>query len=85
MDRFLTDNSINPIIQAILSTQKKHQSWMVQALQQAQHAFQNNEVPIGAVIVKDQQIIGRGYNQRESLKDPTAHAEILAILLQQTH
>ena len=79
MDRFLTDNSINPINQAILSTQKKHQSWMAQALQQAQHAFQNNEVPIGAVIVKDQQIIGRGYNQRESLKDPTAHAEILAI------
>ncbi len=52
---------------------------MVQALQQAHKAFENNEVPIGAIIVKDHQVVGRGYNQRERLKDPTAHAEILAI------
>ena len=52
---------------------------MGQALQQAHKAFENNEVPIGAIIVKDHQVVGRGYNQREMLKDPTAHAEILAI------
>jgi len=52
---------------------------MGQALQQAHKAFDNNEVPIGAIIVKDHQVVGRGYNQRERLKDPTAHAEILAI------
>lgn len=52
---------------------------MGQAILQAQKAFEINEVPIGAIIVKDHQIVGRGYNQRERLKDPTAHAEILAI------
>lgn len=52
---------------------------MGQAIQQAHKAFENNEVPIGAIIVKDYQVVGRGYNQREMLKDPTAHAEILAI------
>ncbi|MDP7565657.1 MAG: tRNA adenosine(34) deaminase TadA [Candidatus Marinimicrobia bacterium] len=59
--------------------QQEHQRWMGQALQQAHKAFENNEVPIGAIIVKDHQVLGRGYNQREMLKDPTAHAEILAI------
>ena len=52
---------------------------MGQALQQAHKAFENNEVPIGTIIVKDHQVVGRGYNQSEMLKDPTAHAEILAI------
>ncbi len=52
---------------------------MQQAFIQAQAAFKHNEVPVGAVIVKDQQIIGRGFNQRESLNDPTAHAEMIAI------
>ncbi len=52
---------------------------MGQAIQQAHKAFENNEVPIGAIIVKDHQVVGRGYNQSEMLKDPTAHAEILAI------
>ncbi len=52
---------------------------MGQALQQAHKAFENNEIPIGAIIVKDYQVVGRGYNQSEMLKDPTAHAEILAI------
>ena len=52
---------------------------MGQAIQQAHKAFENNEVPIGAIIVKDYQVVGRGYNQSEMLKDPTAHAEILAI------
>ena len=45
----------------------------------AQKAFSYGEVPVGAIVVKNDNIIGRGYNQRERLNDPTAHAEILAI------
>ena len=53
--------------------------WMRMALQEADKAFQIGEVPVGAVIVLENQLLGRGYNQTERLKDPTAHAEILAI------
>ncbi|MCX8056867.1 MAG: tRNA adenosine(34) deaminase TadA [Ignavibacteria bacterium] len=53
--------------------------FMKQALREAEKAFERNEVPIGAVIVYEDKIIGRGYNQTLSLKDPTAHAEIIAI------
>ena len=49
------------------------------ALEEAQKAFEKGEVPVGAVVVKGEDIIGRGYNLVESIKDPTAHAEILAI------
>jgi len=49
------------------------------ALREAEKAAEIGEVPVGAVIVLDNQVIGRGYNQTEKLKDPTAHAEILAI------
>lgn len=52
---------------------------MFAALQEAEKAHEINEVPIGAVIVHQNKIIGRGYNQTEMLKDPTAHAEMLAI------
>jgi len=52
---------------------------MRQALQLAKRAESNDEVPIGAVVVKKNRIIGRGYNQVETLNDPTAHAEMLAI------
>ncbi len=53
--------------------------FMREALKEAFKAFQAKEVPVGCVIVKDNQIIARGYNQVELLKDATAHAEILAI------
>lgn len=53
--------------------------WMKAALQEAQKAYKKNEVPIGAVVVFGERIIGRGHNQVEGLQDPTAHAEILAI------
>jgi len=53
--------------------------FMKQALLLAQQAFDQGEVPIGAVVVSNHQIIGKGYNQVENLQDPTAHAEILAI------
>ncbi|SDY87591.1 tRNA-adenosine deaminase [Proteiniborus ethanoligenes] len=49
------------------------------ALNQANKAYSIDEVPVGAIIVKDQKIIGTGYNMRETLNDPTAHAEIIAI------
>ena len=53
--------------------------FMRQALAQAQNAFDEDEVPIGAVIVINNKIIARGYNQVEKLNDPTAHAEIIAL------
>src|SRR5215212_7604745 len=53
--------------------------FMRQALIQAQKAFEEDEVPIGAVIVINNKIIARGYNQVERLNDPTAHAEIIAL------
>lgn len=56
-----------------------HDRWMCAALQLARQAFEEGEVPIGAVIVRNEQIIGEGYNQRETLNDPTAHAEMIAI------
>jgi len=52
---------------------------MFTALQEAEHAFAQKEVPVGAVITHKNKIIGKGYNQVESLKDPTAHAEMIAI------
>ncbi len=56
-----------------------HETWMLEALLEAKKAEHLMEVPIGAVIVRHGQIIGRGYNLRETLKDPTAHAEMIAI------
>ena len=56
-----------------------HSYWMKQALVQAGKAFAAEEIPIGAIVVKDGKVIGRGYNQREQLNDPTAHAEVIAI------
>jgi len=53
--------------------------YMKEALKQAQMAFEEGEVPVGAVIVCNNQIIARAYNQTERLKDATAHAEMLAI------
>jgi len=52
---------------------------MRSALKLAEQAYENDEVPVGAVIVRDNRIIGRGFNQRQLLRDPTAHAELIAI------
>ena len=49
------------------------------AIKEAEKAFENGEVPVGAVIVHKKQVIGRAYNQVRLLKDPTAHAEMLAV------
>jgi len=53
--------------------------FMQEALKEAYKAFEEGEVPVGCVIVYNDKIIGRGHNQTERLKDPTAHAEIIAI------
>src|SRR2546421_3467642 len=53
--------------------------YMRQALLQAQKAYEDDEVPIGAIVVLDDKIIARGYNQVERLNDSTAHAEIIAL------
>ena len=61
------------------TTKNDHVKWMKAAFREAEKAFEQDEVPIGAVVVQNGQINGRGYNQCESLIDPTAHAEIIAI------
>lgn len=55
------------------------ESYMQEALKEARIAYSMGEIPIGAVIVKDGVIVGRGHNSAESSKDPTCHAEISAI------
>jgi tRNA(adenine34) deaminase len=57
----------------------QNEIWMQYALREAEKAFKKEEIPVGAVIVYENRIIGKGYNQVETLKDPTAHAEIIAI------
>lgn len=52
---------------------------MREALKEARKAFDKDEVPVGAVIVHENRVIGRAHNQIKTLKDPTAHAEMIAI------
>ena len=56
-----------------------HEKYMTLALREARKAAKIGEVPIGAVIVKESEVIGRGYNRVESGKDPTLHAEMIAL------
>jgi tRNA(adenine34) deaminase len=56
-----------------------HEHFMQQALREAEQAFREDEVPVGAVIVHNDRVIGAAHNQREQLHDPTAHAEVIAI------
>jgi tRNA(adenine34) deaminase len=58
---------------------KKYEFWMELAFKEAEKALFKKEVPIGAIIVFDEKVIGRGYNLTETLQDPTAHAEMIAI------
>jgi tRNA(adenine34) deaminase len=53
--------------------------WMAEALAEARAALDEDEVPIGAVLVRDGRVLARGRNRTRSLADPTAHAEILAL------
>ncbi len=56
-----------------------HERWMTEALRLAEQAREEGEVPVGALVVLGDRVVGTGYNRRESLNDPTAHAEMLAI------
>ncbi|MGZ9586677.1 tRNA adenosine(34) deaminase TadA [Paenibacillus marinisediminis] len=64
-------NELNPLL--------IHAHWMRQAIEEAKKAEAIGEVPIGAVVVHKGEIIGRGYNLRETTLDSTAHAEMIAI------
>ena len=74
MQMIQANHSVSPVIDL---TSDDH--FMLEALRQARIAFDADEVPIGAVIIKDKRVIARAYNQVEVLKDATAHAEMLAI------
>ena len=62
-----------------MSTKNSDQKYMKLALKEALKAMSLNEVPIGAVVVFDNRVIGKGFNQKEKDKEPTAHAEMIAI------
>lgn len=56
-----------------------HETWMKQAYREAERAYEEGEIPVGCVIVFQNSIIAKAHNQVEMLKDPTAHAELIAI------
>ncbi|MDD5328309.1 MAG: tRNA adenosine(34) deaminase TadA [Phycisphaerae bacterium] len=62
-----------------MTDKDKDEFYMQAAIDQAKIAEENGDVPIGAIIVHNNQIIAKAYNQREQLQDPTAHAEIIAL------
>ncbi len=61
------------------TTQAEHERYMGLALKEAEQAFEEDEVPVGAVIVHAGRVVAAAHNQREQLCDPTAHAEMIAI------
>lgn len=63
----------------MLPERDEDEHWMRLALDEARRAYDEGEVPVGCVVVVDGRIIGRGHNRVEALRDPTAHAEILAL------
>lgn len=67
------------MIDSSLDILQPHQRWMRYALQEARAAYDEGEVPVGAVIVHEDQMIASAHNLRETLKDPTAHAEMIAM------
>ena len=78
------DSSVSVVVQSFgmaheIGCRLEHEKYMALALREARKAARIGEVPIGAVIVKDGIVIGRGYNRSESGKDPTLHAEMIAI------
>ena len=60
-------------------TNELYERFMAEALALADEAALAGEVPVGALVIRGEQIVGRGFNHRESLNDPTAHAEIMAL------
>ena len=62
-----------------MQTEPSDSAWMDRALELARQAAALGEVPVGAVAVKDGQVLGEGFNRRETDRDPLAHAEVLAL------
>ena len=62
-----------------------HERYMGYAIREATRAMEQGEVPVGCVIVHEGQIIAKGHNERETLQDPTAHAEVIAITAAAAH
>jgi tRNA(adenine34) deaminase len=62
-----------------ISAENNDELWMEEALRSAQRALEAGEVPVGAVVVSEGRIIGRGWNRNIADSDPTAHAEIVAL------
>lgn len=62
-----------------LTTDELDRRYMAEALREAERALESDDVPVGAVVVHANRIVGRGHNQREKLRDPTAHAEMIAL------
>lgn len=56
-----------------------NEEFMAEAVKEAKKAISNNEIPVGAVVVFQNKVVGRGYNKKELTKDPTMHAEIIAL------
>lgn len=64
----------------MLSDQKERDQYFMRlAIKEAEKAFKNNEVPIGALVVVKNKVLGKAHNQNKLLKDPTAHAEMIAL------
>ena len=78
-DRNVAALSIMFMCGGFLNFMKKHEIYMLEALNEAKQAALEDEVPIGCVIVKNDQIIARAHNQRDKTNDPLGHAETLAI------
>ncbi len=66
-----------------MTASEEDEKWMAYALQLADKAAERGEVPVGAVVVRDGEILGEGWNQPISGHDPCAHAEIIALRMQQ--
>ena len=58
---------------------QQHQFYMAKAIELAEQAYDHGEIPVGAVVVQENKIIGKGYNQTQMLQDATAHAEMIAL------
>lgn len=69
----------NPANRTIEEPEPEDIRWMRLALEEAQKAYELGEVPVGAVAVYEGQVIGEGFNRKESDQDPTAHAEMIAL------
>jgi tRNA(adenine34) deaminase len=77
--RVLTPRRHREASLATVGMRAEDERWMSVALDEARRALEEGEVPIGAVVVVDGRVVGRGHNQVEGLADPTAHAEVIAI------